>query len=374
MQPSHTLLDELELNLAGRPNSRRFTVLQKLTELFLDGADSYSDDSICVFDDLMSRLIERIEKQALIELSNKLAPVERPPQKIIGRLSQDDDIEIAEPVLRQSPAISDRDLVRIARTKSQDHLYAIARRGHINEPVADLLVDRGDSRVAGEVAGNSGARFSRWGFSRAVQRAETDESVALAVANRADLPADLLGELVRKATAVVQRRLMANSTPETQRRISEVLRTVSEQVVRSNTPAGRDGRSSVKRDSVELRARILQSADSKDVAELTDALATLAGCPTQTIDRLVKAASYEVFVAVGKACGMTWSDVQKFVLALVPEEPATGDLAAALFEIYESLSPIDAQRAIQFMRANAFRNAERIRDLIQSGPVLAAAS
>jgi hypothetical protein len=374
MQPSHTLLDELELNLAGRPNSRRFTVLQKLTELFLDGADSYSNESVSVFDDLMSRLIERIERQALIELSNKLAPVERPPRKVIDRLSQDDDIEIAEPVLRQSPAISEQDLAHIARTKSQNHLFAIARRAQISEPVADLLVDRGDSRVAGEVAGNSGARFSRWGFSRAVERAEADEFVALAVANRADLPTDLLVELVRKATAVVQRRLMANSTPQTQRRISQVLRTVSEQVVRANTPAGRDGRSLVKRDSAELRARILQSADSKDVGELIDALAILAGCSARTIKRLVNAASYEAFVAVGKACGMTWSDVQKFVLALVPEETATREFAAALFEIYDSLSPVDAQRAIQFMRANAFRNAERVRELIELGPALAAAS
>jgi uncharacterized protein (DUF2336 family) len=374
MQPSHTLLDELEQQLAGRPKSRRFTVLQKLTELFLDGADTYSNESISVFDDLMSRLIEQVERQALIELSNKLAPVERPPQRVIGRLSQDDDIEIAGPVLRQSPAISEQDLLDVARTKSQNHLYAIARRTQISEPVADLLVDRGDSRVAGEVAGNTGARFSRWGFSRAVERAENDESVALAVANRADLPTDLLGELVRKATTIVQRRLMANSTPETQRRIAQVLRTVSEQVVRSNTPPARSTRPSAKRDSAELRERILQSADSKDIHELTEALAMLAGCTTHTVNRLVNSASYEAFVAVGKVCGMTWLDVQKFVLALVPETAATKELSAELFEIYESLSPIDAQRALQFMRANAFRNAEMIREIMRSDPALAAAS
>ena len=374
MQPAHTLLDELELNLAGRPSSRRFTVLQKLTELFLDGADSYSEQSISVFDDLLSRLIEQIEREALVELSNKLAPVERPPQKVIGRLSQHDDIEIAEPVLRQSPVLSDQDLVHIAKTKSQNHLFAIARRAKISEPVADVLVDRGDSRVAGEVASNTGAQFSRWGFSRAVERAETDESVALAVANRTDLPTDLLCELVRKATAVVQRRLMANSTPQTQKRIAQVLRTVSEQVVRSNTPSGRDGRPLIKRDSAELRERILQSAENKDHRELIDALAMLAGCTPNTINRLVSAASYEAFVAVGKACGMTWLDVQKFIMALAPEGTSTSDLTASLFQIYESLSPVDAMRAIQFMRANAFRNAERIRELIQSGPSLAAAS
>jgi hypothetical protein len=71
---------------------------------------------------------------------------------------------------------------------------------------------------------------------------------------------------------------------------------------------------------------------------------------------------------------MTWADVQRFILALVPEAAATRELVSTLFQIYQALSPSDAQRAIQFMRANAFRNAEKLRELILSGPLFAAAS
>ena len=45
----------------------------------------------------------------------------------------------------------------------------------------------GDAKVAGKVAGNAGARFSRWTLAKVVQRAEQDDSIALAVANRIDL-------------------------------------------------------------------------------------------------------------------------------------------------------------------------------------------
>ena len=232
MQHAHTLLTELEVSLAERPSSQRFTILRKLTDLFLAGADSFSDDSIQVFDELMDRLIVQIERQALIELSIRLAPAQRAPLKVIARLSRNDDIEIAKPVLEQSSVLTDQDLVQIAKTKSQAHLYAIAGRTRISEPVTDILVDRGDSKVAAKVAANEGARFSRWTFAKAVERAEEDQSLALAVANRIDLPTDLLDQLVRKATKVVQQRLMAVSRPEIRQKILEALTVVSGRLVR----------------------------------------------------------------------------------------------------------------------------------------------
>src|ERR1700676_3412414 len=135
MQHANTLLTELEASLAERPSSQRFTILRKLTDLFLAGDESFSDDAMDVFDELMGRLIEQIERQALIELSRRLAPAQRAPVKVIGRLSRDDDVEIAGPVLEQSSVLTDQDLVQIAKTKSQAHLYAIAGRTRISEPV-----------------------------------------------------------------------------------------------------------------------------------------------------------------------------------------------------------------------------------------------
>lgn len=369
MQHAQTLLEELETSLVDRPSSRRFTILRQLTGLFLERAETNSDETIQLFDELMDRLIERIERQALIELSNNLAPVERPPQNVIGRLSRDDDIEIAGPILARSPAVSDHDLVYVASTKGQDHLYAIAGRERLSEPVTDVLVDRGDSKVAGKVANNMGARFSRWGFTRALERAEEDASVAVAFANRNDLPQDLLEELVGKATEVVRRRLMAASRPETRHRISRVLSAISEQVTRSALP-----RRSRKEDFARLRDRISHCVESKDVDELLNTLATLADFPVNTITRLVTGAPGESLVALSKACGLSWPDTENIILALRPELASATGGTNALFDTYAAVSPADAQRAIQFIRANTLRSNERIRELVRSGPAPAAAS
>jgi len=366
MQQADTLFSELEVSLAERPSSQRFTILRKLTDLFLADAQSYSDDSIQLFDELMGRLIEQIERQALVELSSRLAPAERAPRNVIGRLSRHDDIEIAEPVLAQSSVLTDHDLVEIAKTKSQAHLYAIAGRAVVSEPVTDILVDRGDAKVAGKVVANAGARFSRWSFAKVVERAGADESVALALVNRIDLPADLFDQLVRKATTVVQQRLMANARPEIRQKISQVLAIVSDRVVRSATPGGRDGRNLMKKYSAQLRATLSQRTDDRNVDGLMDTLAKLAELPAQAVAKLVEARSDEALVALGKGCGISWPDLKKAICILMPAQAGVGDKSAALFETYAALSPADAQRAIQFIRTNSSKSADKIRALVRS--------
>jgi Uncharacterised protein conserved in bacteria (DUF2336) len=374
MQQTQALLEELELGLVDRPSSRRFTILRQLTDLFLEGAGSYSEDSIHLFDELMGSLVDRIERQAVIELSQKLAPVEQAPPAIIGRLSQHDDIAIAEPVLTQSPLLSEQDLVHIAQTKSQDHLHAIARRAELTAPVTDVLVDRGNAKVTEKVVSNAGARFSRWGLTQAVERAKRDENVAAAIASRADVPPDLFDELVRKATQVVRRRLMMASSPEKQERITQVLSTISEQVSRSAAPSARGGRTSKKEDFAQLRARISQCVENNDVDQLLQALALLADFPVNMIARLTTNTPGETLVALGKACGLSWADTQNIILVLRPELASAKGGIVALFDTYAAVSPADAQRAIQFIRTNTLRSTEKIRELARSGPEPAAAS
>ena len=102
----HSLFVELEATLTHGPGSQRFTILRRMTDLFLAGSNSYTDEHVAIFDELMGRLIEKIERQALIELSGRLAPVERAPVNVIGCLSRDEDIGISGPILEQSTALT----------------------------------------------------------------------------------------------------------------------------------------------------------------------------------------------------------------------------------------------------------------------------
>lgn len=366
MSNAYQLFTELEVTLTNGEASQRFTILRKITDLFLADVDSYSDDHVAVFEELMNRLIQRIEHQALVELSGKLADVDRAPHSVIGRLSYDDDIDIAGPVLERSNVLTDDDLVEIARTKSQAHLSAIAGRARINEPVTDVLIDRGNAEVAHKVTTNAGARFSRFGMYKAVTRAERDVSLALAIADRGDLPPDLLEQLVRKATATVQQRLLANARPEMKQRIQRVLASVSDQVTRSIVPtsAGTTGRTMMKQDPARLRTRIAQSAESRNFEDMIDSLAILSEVSVKSIKDLIRQASDEGIIVLGKACGISWLDLQKVLGVALPGKAKTPERLNALFASYSALSTANAQRAVRFMRTSRTKFADEIRKLI----------
>ena len=67
----------------------------------------------------------------------------------------------------------------------------------------------------------------------------------------------------------------------------------------------------MKQDSAQLRARISQYTDGRNITGLIDTLATLAELPVRTVTKLVEAESDETLVALGKACGIGWPDLKK---------------------------------------------------------------
>src|SRR5436190_22723296 len=133
-----SLISELEDVIQNGSSERRILTLQRITALFLDGADRFSEDHVRLFDDVLGRLIEEIETKARSELSCRLAPVGNAPAQVVRKLAKDDDISVAGPVLQQSQRLADADLVDIAKTKSQAHLLAISNRAGIAEPVTDV--------------------------------------------------------------------------------------------------------------------------------------------------------------------------------------------------------------------------------------------
>jgi len=161
MGASLSLIPELEEVVQHGSRQKRVETLQRITALFLDGARSYNDQHVGLFDDVFGILIEEIEAKARAELANRLAPVGNAPVNVLRRLAQDDDIAVAGPVLKLASRLPEDDLVGVARTKSQAHLQAISACPTLSEAVTDELVRRGDREVALRIADNRGARILR---------------------------------------------------------------------------------------------------------------------------------------------------------------------------------------------------------------------
>jgi uncharacterized protein (DUF2336 family) len=347
-----SLIPELEEVIQRGSRKKRAETLQRITSLFLHGANSYSEQHVDLFEHVFGRLIEEIESQARAELSARLAPVPNAPAKVLRALAKDDDIAVAGPVLKLAPRLSDTDLVDVARTKSQAHLQAISARRVLGEAVTDVLVGRGDREVARSVAGNRGARISAIGFSCLVKRAADDGVLAEKVGLRPDIPPPMFRELLMRATAVVRKRLLASAAPEVKAEIRDVLAKVSKEV---GARVGPRDYGDAQRLVLNLN-RVGQMNEPALAAFCSDGkyeesvvgLAALAKVPVNVADRLMSGDRPDPVLILCKAAGLGWSTV-KGIFQIHPngERISQHGLDEA-FANYSRLSASTAQRVARF--------------------------
>ena len=158
-------IGELQSAIAAIDSGQCATALRRIADLFLSGSARYSGDQIALFDEIMGRLVAEVDFSVRASFGERLARDAYAPPQTMRLLALDDAIEVAGPVLLQSMRLDEDTLVEGARTKSQDHLLAISGRERLTPAVTDVLVERGDRRVAIGVAGNLGAEFSDFGYS-----------------------------------------------------------------------------------------------------------------------------------------------------------------------------------------------------------------
>ena len=193
------------ITLAQEASSeRRRQLLRELTDHFF-GASHRSEAEDSLYDEVLTRLATDMEAVVRAELSARVAPMAQAPRGLVRRLAEDEDSVVAEAVLLHSPVLTDEDLLRVVRTRGQDHLRAVSARSTVSEAVSDVIVERGDDDTLGALLGNAGARLSRQASETAVERAKTNPDLHAAAVNRADLPPDLLNEMY----FVVEARLRA---------------------------------------------------------------------------------------------------------------------------------------------------------------------
>lgn len=352
MAAQDSLISELEETIhAGSPEKRIHT-LRKVTDLFLTETNRFNDEQINVFDDVLIRLIERVETKALVELGRRLAPIPSAPNGVIQKLARADEISVASPVLMQSARLSNANLIEIANTKSQGHLLAIAGRNQLEIPVTDALVQHGDRQVLNRLVKNSGAAFSETSFATLVERADKNDSLALQLGRRLDIPLRLFRELLLRATEAVRAKLLA-MTSEDQSEVQRALAEAFEQVG-AGTTAPRDYTAANRlvqmlQEKGELNQdAILTFLRANKYEELVAALSVLCGLPFDLIDRLMYGPRSDAILIPCKAAGFEWVTTR----AILKNRPLMKQISASDLDVawseYVKLSKATAQRVVRF--------------------------
>lgn len=355
MTAAALLIPELE-DIARRGDpKRRAVAVQRIADLFVDHAQHFNSDYVRIFDQILGELVPTTELRTRAEIARRLSPLPNAPERLVMRLANDDEINVAGPILINSPLIGEETLVEIARLKGQSHLSAIAERPLITTAITDIIMRRGDREVVRTVAGNGSAKFSDGGYSKLIKRASEDGILAVAVGQRGDISAPLLKQLLTEAADIVRRRIMTSAHPDQKEAMTQVVAELS----------GQPNPMHEKRNFVPAQKAILllhhagqlneaslfAFATERNHEECVAAISAMSGTPIATVHRLVLGERADPILILCKALGFEWETARALILLRRSANrlPSAPDLEAARLN-FEHLSASTAQRVLQFWR------------------------
>lgn len=171
-------------------------LVQTLTDMFCKAGGAERDRVSIVFGEVMLRILDRLEVASRIALAERIGGEQKVPKPLLKALARDEDIDVASPVLLNTPVLSDEDLAEIVTEVSNAHMVLMCQRRPIRPVLSRALAERGDAVVLRTLTSNQGAMFGGDTFDLLVARARKDPALQEALSLRADLPTPSAERLV----------------------------------------------------------------------------------------------------------------------------------------------------------------------------------
>ncbi len=144
--------------------------------------------------DILINLMRQAETDLRHAVAERLSTLANAPLRLVLFMAQD-EIGVAESVLRSSPVLNDLDLLYIIQSKAPEYWRAIAAREMLNEPVVDALADTRDIPTACTLASNTHIHLSHHAIDVMAEIAETSKDLARPLLVRSEIPETLARKL-----------------------------------------------------------------------------------------------------------------------------------------------------------------------------------
>lgn len=218
-------------DLARRSSSEeRAVLLHRLADLLLRGNLEQNEIVVELFEDIVCRVLEQVDPNARADFSERVGAAAITPKRVIVALAND-SIKVAEPVLRYSPNLTDRDLIEIVENTGPEHLEVIARRIYLSEPLTDALIARRHPAVRRKIAANEGAQISAVAYVTLLDDAKSDHVLQELIALRSSLPQAIKERLLPMLAVEVRRRLSTRLADVSMNSIDQALDAEMERII-----------------------------------------------------------------------------------------------------------------------------------------------
>jgi len=356
--PQENLIDQLEDAVSGKNIGWRADMLKRVTDLFLLGSGKYTEPQIELFDEVMSKLLDTVEAASRVEFGNRVADAPDAPISAVRLLAFDEAIEVAAPVLSRSERLSEEDLIKTAETMSQEHLLAISKRRELKEGLTDILVTRGNREVLVSTATNQGSRFSQLGIDTLVEKAGSDEKLALSVWTRQDIPRQQMVRLFRQASDGLRRQLEA-AHPRHADSIRATVSAAAEQM-QAIARAGSAQFQAASATLAELHANgqldetvLQQLIEDNNFDGIAAALSLLCDLPIGPVERALAQGHYEQILLFAKAVEFSWNTTLDLIRFQASGKVLSQAETDQYFASYSRMQVRTAKAALQFYRLRA---------------------
>ncbi len=345
------------VELAKEPSSeRRRELMREVTDLFLDDPTGYSENENAYFGDILSQVAKDVETALQAELAERLADVPEAPGHLIRQLV-DGEIEVADPLLKRSKALSEEDLLEIVRSKGSEHAMAVSQRDEVSEDLSEALVETGNNEVMVSLVENEGAKISRQTMEKVVDRSENIPALQKPLVNRADLPPDLMNDMFFQVSNALKEKILERNESIDPEMLEQALAASQARVTEAfeQKMSTEQRRASFFVDDLvrkkALTERVMvEFLNNKEREKFLYAFAKLTDLDPRTAGRILANPDYEAMAVASKAVGFDRSTFSTLILKTGVEETRQVHEADALIRLYDKVPPEVAQRTMRFWR------------------------
>ncbi len=140
--------------------------------------------------EILKRLTRDVEMAIRIALAQRLAEDTNAPHDLI-LLLVDDSIEVARPLIINSPLLTEADVLKMIAESGIGHQEAVAGRPNIGIPVTDALAKSEVESVLVALVRNATAKISNYSYETLVQKSRALTGLQEPLIKRPDLPPQL---------------------------------------------------------------------------------------------------------------------------------------------------------------------------------------
>ncbi len=150
--------------------------------------------------DVLISLMRQAEQDLRQAIAERLAVVDTTPLRVVLHIAND-EIDVAEPMLRLSRVFSDLDLLYIIKSKGPEYWRAIAGRERLSDGIMNVLADTKEIGTLEILTGNAKLRLTPHAVNIIEAFAEKNESLARPLLMRSDISEDIARKLYKHVGA-----------------------------------------------------------------------------------------------------------------------------------------------------------------------------